>query len=103
MTIIPEPVAFEWDNGNVQKNQRKHNVTIKEAEEVFVNEPRFLFVDEKHSRKEKRYGMYGTTNAGRRLSLVFVIRTNMIRVVTVRPMSQKERRSFEKIKTTTKV
>ena len=101
MTIIPEPVAFEWDSGNVEKSIKKHSVSIKEAEETFENESRFLFVDEKHSGSEKRYGMYGKTNAGRQLSLVLTIRNDKVRIITVRPMSHKERRSYEKIKTST--
>lgn len=98
MRILPDPFVFEWDEGNLAKNEKKHGVSYKEAEEVFRNEPKFLFPDEKHSGGEKRYGMYGKTNAGRYLSLVFTIREDTIRVITVRPMSRKERRSYEKIK-----
>lgn len=98
MITLPEPLFFQWDAANGEKNERKHGVSYKEAEEVFVNEPKFLFPDEKHSRQEKRYGMYGTTSSGRRLSLVFTIRKNIVRVITVRPMSRKERRAYEKIK-----
>lgn len=103
MTILPEPVLFEWDSGNADKNQKKHDVSIKESEEVFVNLPRYLFVDEKHSGWEKRFGMFGKTNTGRFLSLVFTIRRDVIRIITVRPMSRRERRAYEKIKTNTEV
>lgn len=103
MTIWSEPVEFEWDSGNADKNQKKHDVSTKEAEEVFINQPQYIFVDEKHSGSEKRYGMYGKTNTGRFLSLVFTIRHTVIRIVTVRPMSRKERSAYEKIKTDTEV
>lgn len=103
MTILPDPIAFEWDRGNAQKNERKHKVTIKEAEETFENSSRFLFVDERHSGRETRYGMYGRTNSGRLLSLVFTIREDFVRIITVRPMSRKERKAYEKIKADTNI
>ena len=101
--ILPEPVLFEWDRGNDQKNEKKHSVSLKEAEETFFNEPRYIFLDEKHSSYEKRYGMYGKTNTDRFLSLVYTIRHDVVRVITIRPMSRKERNAYEKIKTDTEV
>lgn len=103
MIILPEPVEFQWDSGNAEKNEKKHGVSAKEAEEPFVNQPRYIFLDEKHSRREKRYGMYGKTNTGRFLSLVFTVRRDVVRIITVRPMSRKERRAYEKIKADTEV
>lgn len=101
MVTLPEPIEFEWDEGNREKNENKHGITTKEAEEVFNNEPKFLFPDESHSQQENRYGMYGRTNADRYVSLVFTIRKKLIRIITIRPMSKKERRVYEKIKTDT--
>ncbi len=49
MDILSEPVSFEWDKGNIDKNFKKHSVTNKEAEGVFNNDPIFLFEDERHS------------------------------------------------------
>lgn len=103
MIILPEPVEFEWDSGNAQKSEKKHAVTTKEAEESFMNVPRYIFPDEKHTGIEKRYGMYGKTNTGRFLSLVFTIRHDVIRIITVRPMSRKERKAYENIKANTEV
>lgn len=55
MKILPEPVAFEWDKGNVDKNFIRHGVTNKEVEEVFNNEPPLLSEDVRHSTTEKRF------------------------------------------------
>ena len=55
MKILPEPLYFEWDKGNVEKSLIKHNVTSQEAEEPFDNKPNFIIRDEKHSLKERRY------------------------------------------------
>ena len=98
MKTLPEPLVFIWDEGNIDKNVIKHDVTNKEAEEAITNKPTFLFIDEGHSEREKRYGLYGRTDNGRRLSIVFTLRSGAVRIVTARDMSRKERRVYEKIK-----
>lgn len=97
MNMLPEPLTFEWDEGNIKKNFVKHNVNNKEAEEAITNKPTFLFVDEGHAEKEKRYGLYGKTDNGRRLSIVFTIRREKIRIISARDMSRRERRAYETI------
>jgi len=98
MKILPEPVEFEWNKGNVEKNLIKHRVTNKETEEIFKNKDIFIFKDEKHSQKEERYGLFGKIDSGRLLSVVFTLRNNKVRIITVRDMSRKERKAYEKIK-----
>ena len=95
MKILPEPVIFEWDKGNIDKNLHKHNVSDKEAEEVFENEPKFIVEDEKHSLTEARYMIWGVTNQGRKLSIFFTIRGEKVRVISARDMDKKERRAYE--------
>jgi uncharacterized protein len=94
--IIPEPLEFEWDDGNINKNLIKHNVTIKEAEEVFLNCPLLVFEDRKHSTLELRLQALGQTNKNRKLFLSFTKRNNKIRMISVRAMSRKERSIYEK-------
>lgn len=101
MQILPEPMQFEWNQGNLNKNVKKHNVTNQEAEEVYINTPIILFADAKHSSLESRFGLLGKTNNGRLLSIVFTKRGTKVRIITARPMSRKERRAYEKIKTDT--
>lgn len=103
MRIIPEPVAFEWDKGNIDKNVKKHGVTNKEAEEVFENEQKFIFRDTKHSINELRYMIWGTTDKARKLAVFFTKRLDKIRIISARDMDKKERREYEKIKKNTKV
>ena len=103
MRILPEPVYFEWDKGNINKNLKRHEVTNQGAEEVFSNDPKFIFEDTKHSVKEKRFGLFGQTNEGRKLSIIFTKRKDKVRIVTARDMSRKERKAYEKIKTNSKI
>jgi uncharacterized DUF497 family protein len=39
MDILPKPLSFEWDQGNIPKNLHKHDVTYQEAEEIFASNP----------------------------------------------------------------
>lgn len=88
--------GFDWDTGNREKNWLKHQVGTGECEEVFFNLPLLLMDDPVHSQAESRYYVLGQTNAGRPLFVVFTVRSNKIRVVSARDMSQKERNAYEK-------
>ena len=91
--------GFEWDKGNSRKNWIRHQVTRSECEQVFFNEPKIINEDKKHSQLEKRFYLLGITDRKRFLFLVFVLRGKLIRVISARDMSKKERRFFhEKIK-----
>jgi uncharacterized DUF497 family protein len=91
-------VGFQWDAGNAIKSQVKHGVTQAEAEEIFFNQPLLVSVDDKHSDKENRYLALGITSPGTLLSVVFTLRKNvtLVRVVSARPMSKRERAFYEK-------
>lgn len=95
MKILPDPIVFEWDKGNIDKNFIKHNVTDKESEEVFENEPKFIFEDEEHSLTESRYMIWGVTDKGRKLSVFFTLRGEKVRIISARDMHKKERRKYE--------
>ncbi len=94
--ILPRPIAFEWDQWNINKNFKKHNVTNTEAEEVSGNRPLKIFDDTKHSLLEKRFIAHGVTNSRRKLTIIFTLRNQKIRIVSARDMNKKERRIYEK-------
>jgi len=89
--IFEKVGEFDWDTGNINKNQDKHEVNVNECEEVFFNTPVLIQNDEKHSEKEKRFSVLGRSNDDRYLYLVFTIRRNKIRVISARDQSKKER------------
>lgn len=93
---LPIPLAFEWDKGNLDKSWKKHKVHFKETEEVFFNKPLKIFPDKKHSKIENRYVAFGTTNLKRKLTIIFTIRKNKIRVISTRNQSKKERKAYVK-------
>ena len=87
--------GFDWNEGNTSKNWLKHKVTPSECEQVFFNQPLVVMNDLKHSKKETRYYALGQTDLNRTLFIVFTVRNNMIRVISARNMSRKERKVYK--------
>jgi len=88
-------VGFQWDEGNADKNWISHRVSKSECEQLFFNQPLLIANDEKHSEFEKRYYALGKTDDNRRLFIVSTIRNNLIRVISARDMSKKEREVYQ--------
>src|SRR6266568_1885155 len=86
--------GFEWDEGNSAKNWMRHGVTQAEAEQVFFNRPLVIAEDPKHSTSESRSFALGRTDNGTGLAVVFTFRGTLLRVISARPMSRKERRVY---------
>ncbi len=87
--------GFDWDEGNVLKNWVKHRVTAAECEQIFFNHPLVIAEDVEHSQAEGRSYALGQTDAGRFLVVVFTFRRTLIRVISARPMTKKERKEYE--------
>ena len=96
MRSLPSPIAFEWDKGNADKNAKKHKVGNKEAEEIFEDKGLKILKDLRHSQKEERFFAYGITKTKRKLHIVFTIRDQLLRVISARDQSKKERKFYEK-------
>ena len=96
MAKLPVPLTFDWNQGNIEKNWHKHKVHFKEAEEVFFNKPLIILEDIKHSQKENRLIVLGTTNNKRNLYIIFTVREQKIRVISARDQSKSERRLYVK-------
>ena len=92
-----DQLGFDWDDGNSSKSLDKHGVSQQEAEQVFVDPRVLVLVDEKHSGEEQRFHAYGMTPLGRWLQVSFTLRQNetLIRVISSRNMSRKERARYE--------
>jgi uncharacterized protein len=89
-------IVFDWDQWNVQKNEEKHGVSRLEAESAFYDPRVRLFEDRRHSSaREVRYILYGRSLEARVLMIGFNQRGGRVRVITARPASRKERRTYE--------
>ena len=92
--FFPNVEGFQWDEGNASKNWRRHQVSQTEAEQVFLNRP--VLVAGASSLGEARQFAFGRTEGGRLLTVVFTRRGPLLRVISVRPMSRRERRNYGK-------
>ena len=94
MRLIPNPLEFDWDEGNLNKNLKEHSVSIQEAEQTFFNRS-LLLSDILLFTSEKRYKALGRSNSDRKLLAIFTVRNKKVRVISVRDMSRKERNEYE--------
>jgi hypothetical protein len=99
--ILNESSGFDWDKGNVDKNWRSHKVSPAECEQIFFNHPLVVQDDITHSKSEKRFYALGRTDSKRTLFIAFTVRNNLIRVISARDMSRKEREVYNNEQTTT--
>ena len=93
---ILQCTGFQWDDGNSEKNWNSHQVTKSGCEQLFFNQPLLIGNDKKHSSTETRYYALGQTDDERQLFIVCTIRDNLIRVISARDMSRKEREVYPK-------
>ena len=92
---LPEFKGFDWDEGNVNKNWESHRVSPHEAEQIFFNRPLIVADDVKHSGAERRYFVLGQTDDDRPLFIAFTLRGDLIRVISARDMSRRERKVYQ--------
>jgi uncharacterized DUF497 family protein len=86
--------GFQWDAANSGKIWERHQVAPIECEEVFFNHPLVVGEDEEHSVLERRFYALGQTDAARLLFVAFTIRGRLIRLISARDMSRKERQVY---------
>lgn len=102
--IFEKCIGFQWDDDNTEKNWINHNVLMSECEQLFFNKPLIITESIKNSPKETRWYLLGKTDVGRKLFIVFTIIKNLVRVISARDMSKKEREIYdEEIKKHTKL
>ncbi len=97
MIDLRKIIGFEWDEGNFDKNYKKHGITTKEAEEVFLDEKQLVLEDDRHSQKEERFTMIARSTNNKVLFIVFTMRGNSIRIISARKANKKEVRLYEEI------
>ncbi|HEX8255414.1 MAG TPA: BrnT family toxin [Thermoanaerobaculia bacterium] len=100
---LAEIEGFDWDDGNIGKNWPTHGVTDWECEEIFFNKPLVIAGDWRHSQTETRHYALGQTDRGRLLFVAFTVRRHLIRPISCRDMTARERKAYENAKEDTDV
>ena len=86
--------GFDWGDGNAGKNWEKHQVSDGECEQAFFNQPLIAMPDREHSAEEDRILVLGKTDSGRKLFVVCTIRGDLIRVISARNMTRREKEVY---------
>jgi hypothetical protein len=86
---------FEWDDNKAHLNQKNHDVGFDEAETVFIDPLARIFDDETHSVQEEREIIIGHSSSNRLLLVCFTERGDVIRIISARKTTRKERGDYE--------
>jgi len=87
-------VAFEWDSQKAATNLRKHKVTFELACESFFD-PFICYLDDEIVGSELRERVVGLTTTWLLLYIVYVLRDDIIRIVSARLVTNAEREIYE--------
>ncbi len=75
----------------------KHNVTETEVRQVFLDKPRYRFIEKGRYEGEHLYLALGITDSGRYLAVYFIYKKNKkALIITARDMTETERRKYAK-------
>jgi hypothetical protein len=78
---------------------QKHGVLAEEVEEVLFDNPMIQFIEQGHYEGENLYAAYGQSEAGRYLTVFFILKPNQqALIISARDMDQKERKRYGKRK-----
>ena len=88
-------MKFEWDLEKADGNLRKHGVSFDAAARAFEDELSATFPDPDHSRGEASLITYGLGIDGKLLVISHVERGGIIRIISARVATTKERKRYE--------
>jgi len=86
-------VEFEWDADKATANRKKHGVDFADAVTVLYDELALTVLDD--SDHEERFVTVGTDALGRILIVVYVLRGDVLRMISARKATPLERRQYE--------
>jgi uncharacterized protein len=88
--------SFEWNREKAESNLKKHGVSFAEVASVFDDPLHLTADDPSHSIGERRFVALGYSIAQRLLIVVYTERKDKIRIISARPATKIERRTYER-------
>jgi uncharacterized protein len=88
-------LEFEWDPAKAEINARKHGVTFLEAATGFSDPLSVTVPDPRNSDDEERFVLFGRSDRGRLLAVMYTERGRAIRIISARPLTPRERREYQ--------
>jgi len=88
-------MKFTWDAKKAEANRKKHGVKFGEATTVFGDPLAGTFPDEDHSIGGLRLITVGKSSNGRLLVVSHIEHATEIRIISARPATKWEKKSYE--------
>ncbi len=90
-------MKFDWDPAKAGENIKRHGVSFDEATTVFFDDLAKVAADPGHSSDEDRFVIVGFRSRQRLLLVVHCYRDRdeVIRLISARTLTKKERKNFE--------
>ena len=85
-------MEFEWDGNKRRINLQKHGLDFADAYRAFT-EDAFIIADDREDYGEDRYILLGLMRE-RIVVIVFTVRDDVIRVISMRQANKRERKSY---------
>ena len=88
-------LEFVWDPAKAAANLRKHGVSFPEATTAFADPNSLTVSDPDHSATEERLILLGLSTRSRLLIVAHTERGDVIRLISARKATRKERTTYE--------
>jgi uncharacterized protein len=88
-------LQFTWDPQKAASNLRKHRVGFPEAATAFADQLSLTIPDPDHSVGEERFVLIGQSERRRLVVVAHVERGDLIRIISARPATRPERKTYE--------
>jgi uncharacterized protein len=87
-------ISFAWDNQKATDNLRKHSISFEAACEAFFD-PFVCYLGEETVAGENRETIIGITPKWQLLFVVYVMRKEVVRIISARLVTKIERKQYE--------
>jgi len=89
---------FEWDQKKNRLNQKKHQISFKQASAVFLDKDALYLPDEEHSENEERWVVLGKIENFTIVVVVFVDKSSKteekLRIISARKADKAEEKDY---------
>ncbi|MEI7015039.1 hypothetical protein CH352_18735 [Leptospira hartskeerlii] len=91
-------MLFEWDDKKNSSNLKKHQISFKQASQVFLDKDAIYIPDENHSENEERWLVLGKIENFTIIVVVFVDKSNKneekLRIISARKADKLEEKEY---------
>ncbi len=89
-------ISFIWDENKEEENLKKHKISFKEAQTVFIDPNARMIFDPEHSEEEERFILLGISSTLKLLVVCHCYQENdiIIRIISARKANKKEQKQY---------